>query len=352
VRWPVSKDGGAADRVFADGRFFTPDGRARFVPVAPLAAPVRPRRYPLVLNTGRVRDHWHTMTNTGRLPRLSAHVAEPFVELHPRDAADRGILPGSLVEVESPRGRMVGRAAIDDRQRRGSVFVPMHWTDQHASAARIDALVAGNTDPVSGQPGLKQTPVEVRSARCVWHGFAVLAERPGELQADYWALARTKNGWRLELAGAEAPADWTAWARALIGFPDSGNLLAYHDAATDRHRFAAFDGARLVGAIFVSRDPVSVGRAFVAEGLSAPYQSAGDRLRLLAGQPTADRPDPGAIVCSCFSIGINQIVEAVVGGGCLSVAAVGDMLRAGTNCGSCRPEIRRVIDERAVQEAV
>jgi assimilatory nitrate reductase catalytic subunit len=131
-----------------------------------------------------------------------------------------------------------------------------------------------------------------------------------------------------------------------------GELLAYHDAASDRHRFAAFDGDRLVGAIFVSREPLTLGRAAVADGLSTIHAAPADRLRILAGRASVDRPDPGAIVCSCFAVGVNQIVAAVVDGGCTSIAAIGEALKAGTNCGSCRPEIRRIVDEYAVQEAV
>ena len=153
VRWPVRGDDGT--RLFADGQFYTADRRARFVATPASPPPEATREFPLVLNTGRARDHWHTMTRTGLSPRLSAHAPEPYVEMHPDDAAARGIRPETLVEVRSPHGRMTARVAITDGQRKGSVFVPMHWTDQHASSARVDALVEARTDPVSGQPALE-----------------------------------------------------------------------------------------------------------------------------------------------------------------------------------------------------
>ena len=350
VHWPIRDDGDG--RMFADRRFFTSDGRARFVATPAAAAPAPQPEFPLVLNTGRARDHWHTMTRTGSSPRLSGHAPEPYAEIHPRDAEARGIAAATLVEVRSPLGRIVGRAWINEGQRAGSVFVPMHWTDQYAGAGRVDALVEARADPVSGQPALKSTLVEVRPFAAAWHGFAVLRDLPESIAADYWALACAVDGWRLELAGVRAPDDWTAWARSLVPTAGEGDILAYHDAATDRHRFAVFDGDRLVGAIFVSREPPTLGRAFLAEGLSAAYVLPADRLRLLAGRPGADRPDPGATICSCFAVGANQIAAAVVAGGCTSVKAVGAALEAGTNCGSCRPEIRRIIDEHAVEEAV
>lgn len=155
----------------------------------------------------------------------------------------------------------------------------------------------------------------------------------------------------MEMAGAVAPPDWTTWASGFLAAADGG-LLAYHDASTDRHRFAAFDGERLTGAIFISREPLTLGRTFLAEGLSTPHETAAGRLRLLAGRASADAPDPGAVVCSCFAVGVNQIAAAVIDGGCMSVDAVGALLQAGTNCGSCRPEIRKIIGEQANRDAV
>ena len=353
VRWPA-RAGRPPDHapVFADGRFFTPDGRARFVATPPPAPVPRRTDYPFLLNTGRIRDQWHTMTNTGRLPRLSAHLGEPFVAINPADAATLGIAAGTLAEVWNTRGRLVLRATLDPGQPRGTLFVPMHWTDQYASAARVDTLVEGAVDPVSGQPDLKRTPVGLAPFRPAFHGYAVLRERPRTLPVEYWALARVENGWRLEFAGATCPASWPDFVRSLISAQVETDLLAVHDSATTRHRFAVFDGGTLIGAVFVAPEPIVIARGFVAEGLASRYGTPAERLRLLAGRPTADRPDPGPIVCSCFSVGLNQITEAVAGRRCLSVEAVGELLRAGTNCGSCRPEIRRLIDERSIQAVV
>ena len=354
VQWPVRAGDDRQDRAFrffADGRFHTPDGRARFV-----ATPYAPPRaldadYPLMLNTGRVRDHWHTMTRTAKSARLSAHVAEPFCEMHPADAAARGIVPAALVEVTSTRGRAVVRAHVTDRQRRGSVCMPMHWTDQYAGIGRVGALVSPETDPVSGQPGLKHTPVRVRSFAAAWYGFAVLRQAPQCITTDYWALALAPGGWRVELGGTKPLDDWTAFAHALLGVAEDQfeNVLAYHDAPAGRHRFAAFDGDALAGALFVDRKPVAVSRAWLGERLSADIGGA-ERLRILAGRGGSGAVDPGAIVCGCFTVGVNQIVSAVSTKGCGSVDAVGVLLGAGTSCGSCRAEIQRIIRETPLPE--
>jgi assimilatory nitrate reductase catalytic subunit len=355
VQWPVAEEETTAEevpaRMFADGRYFTPDRRARFVPT-----PYRlPRElvsdaYPFVLNTGRVRDHWHTLTRTAKSPRLSGHMAEPYCELHPDDAARFGIAPAELVTVESVYGMAVVRAAVTERQRPGSVYVPMHWTDRYASKGRVDAVVAPETDPISGQPGLKYTPVAVRPYAARWYGFAVMRDIPQALSAGYWALAKCEGGWRIELAGDAVPEDWDAFARRLFGMaavaaPDEGDLLAYRDAQSGQHRFAVFDGKRLSGALFVGPAPVAVSRTWMAGRLDSGTDAPADRLRLLAGRGGDNLPDPGAIVCSCFSVGVNQIAAAVLSGGCPTVEAVGAALGAGTNCGSCRAEIQRLIHD-------
>jgi len=354
VQWPcpAGEAPRPTRRFFADGQFYTPDRRARFIPT-PFRAPAEQvsEDLPLILNTGRVRDQWHTMTRTALSPRLMGHIAEPFIELHPEDAAACGLAPAALAEVKNARGSIIVRALVSVDQKRGSVFVPLHWTDQIASNARVDVLVNPATDPVSGQPELKHSAVAVQPFNAAWYGFAVMVEAPGKVAAGYWAKARAKAGWRIELADAALPQDWVGYARALFGFAsdDEIDLLAYHDAATAHHRFAAFRGEHLIGALFVAPEPVAVSRSWAADQLGKAI-AAPDRLRLLAGRAGAAQPDRGALVCSCFDVGAGQIAAAVANG-CRTVAAVGEALQAGTNCGSCRSEIARILDAVSLQKA-
>ena len=342
-------------RFFANGGFFTPDRRGRFVPTPyrPPAVCASPE-FPLLLNTGRIRDQWHTMTRTAKTARLMSHIAEPFVEVHPSDAASLRLREADLADVSSPHGRVIVRVLVTDRAQPGSVFVPIHWTDQHASSARIDALIGGVTDPVSGQPELKVAPVALRRFEAAWHGFVISAARPSRIPAEYWAFAPVKSGWRTELAGLADPPDWQEYARALLGLTDDGHseMLAYHDAVSGQHRFAAFDGETLIGALFVAREPVSVSRAWAAERLGQAMNNSRDRYATLAGRAGGAEKDRGAIVCACFEIGVNEIIEAITRGGCVSVDAVGAALKAGTNCGSCRTEIGRLVHDNRIKEAV
>ncbi|TPM00749.1 nitrate reductase [Mesorhizobium sp. B2-3-10] len=336
-------------RFFADGNFYTPDRKARFIALRPTVETRITAAFPLVLNTGRIRDHWHTMTRTGKSPRLSQHIAEPFVEIHPEDAQLYGIGDADIARVSTPRGDVLVRVLVTTRQRPGSLFAPMHWTDQFAARGRLDTLTASLTDPVSGQPALKHVAARIEKFTAGAFGFAVTRKRPVTMAADYWATARCRGGWRVELAFANDDIDWTAFAGSLFDAADA-EMLAYHDREAGQHRIAAFQGEHLAGALFIAPGPVAVSRGWAAEQLGEVHASQRERFRIVAGRAGAERPDAGATVCSCFNIGVNQITAAVAAG-CNSVEAIGATLKAGTNCGSCRSEIRAIITNGRVQAA-
>ena len=342
VQWPVPRVGVRTERFFGSGGFFTPDRRARIVPLNP-PLPERIAPGSLVLNTGRVRDHWHTMTRTGRTARLSAHYAEPFAELHPEDAAQLSIRPAQLVRLETGHGSAVVRALVTGRQRRGAVFVPMHWTGEAASSGRINALVGPRTDPVSGQPAFKMGRVGVAPVKVALYGFLASARRPDLKVADYWALATAEGGWRAEIAVFERPSDLPAVARNLLGLEPDAVISTSLDTRTGRFGVARFVGDRLDCVLYLAPDPVLASRQWVVDQLSRSHEDALRRAMVLSGRPGADRPDPGPLVCSCFGVGANQIAEVVASGACGSVDAVGAVLKAGTNCGSCRLEIGRIV---------
>ncbi|MEI2735594.1 MAG: molybdopterin-dependent oxidoreductase [Rhodoblastus sp.] len=330
----------APKRLFGDGRFLTADGLARFVPTPFRGLAGRKRgRCEFVLNTGRIRDQWHTMTRTGVAARLSQHIAEPFAEINPLDAARLGVAPAGLVRLSNARGSVTLRALVTDRQRQGSVFAPIHWTDQFAGNARVDALVAPALDPVSGQPESKGAYVEMTALEPAWFAFALTRARPGALRADYWAAARTDGGWRLELAGLESVSDWEARARELFGAGDDAFLISAQDARAGIYRCVAVRDGAVIGLLLVAREPIVAARAWLCELFGDP---ASDPAIMLAGRPGAQTGDPGQKICVCFNVGANAI-RAAIEGGCNDVAAIGAATSAGTGCGSCRPEIARLV---------
>ncbi len=343
-QWPLAHKHAEETRFFAEGGFYTPDRRGRFVATRFDAGAVKgTKAFPLVLNTGRIRDQWHTMTRTAMTPRLMSHIGEPYVEIHPDDARRCGVQAAELAEIASPHGTIVARVLTTSRQQIGSVFVPMHWTDQFASSARVDALVRADVDPFSGQPGLKQSAVAVAPYRVVHYGLAVMRERPRTHGLDYWALARVPQGWRLEFALKNARDDPAALLARMGTNTAGGDVLAYADARSGRHRAAVFEGLTLTAAVFVAPEPVAVSRGWAAELLQHDHD---DRLCVLAGRGGAGVADRGPIVCSCFDVGRKTIADAAMGG-CCTVAAIGETLSAGTNCGSCRSEIATILKEIA-----
>ncbi|MEO6697646.1 MAG: molybdopterin-dependent oxidoreductase, partial [Gammaproteobacteria bacterium] len=339
IQWPVAQPGSAGTkRLFGDGRFYTPTHKARFVPVTPRAPQhAASKTYPMVLNTGRVRDHWHTMTRTGKSARLSSHDYEPYAELHPQDAATLGIRENDLVTVTSALATVTVRALLHEAQQPGSVFTPMHWTDQFASQARVDALVHPVVDPISGQPESKHTPVHVSVYHPRWYGFLLSRRALTLCDATYWARAKGVELWRYELAGEQPVEDWSAWARALLCAPkdsvdDRVAWIDYLDQGTRCYRGARLLNQSLESCLFVAPTPDLPSRSWLMAlfALTRALTPA-EHNSLLAARPLAAVEDAGPTVCACFNVGRNTLLSAIQRDGLHSVEDIGSSLKAGTN---------------------
>jgi len=320
---------------FADGRFPTPNGRARLVTLtqAPIPAPLAD--WPMTLNTGRYRDQWHTMTRTGLSPKLASHRREPLVELHPADADALGIAEGDLARVSTPQGTSIFRATLSVGQRRGEAFTPIHWTDRQSTGGRTGLLPRPLVDPHSGQPGFKSTPARVERVAVEWRGFLVTQVEPGPVDALWATRIRVAQGWLVELAGTGDPA---SMVRRLL---PKGERVEAMDPARGQMRHAVVADGRLAAALYLSRTGSLPARDWLIAQLAAAEKPSS--LELLAGRPAQAQPDRGPIVCVCFDVGLKTIVAAIASQGLTSVEAVGGALSAGTNCGSCRPAIQRLI---------
>jgi assimilatory nitrate reductase catalytic subunit len=346
IQWPVRSTSSAAQsRLFHDGRFAHPDGKARLVPVCPRAPAHAPDEvHPFALNTGRVRDHWHTMTRTGRAPRLAEHVPEPFVDLHPYDALASAVREGELARVSTQWGSMVVRARISGEIPRGTVFVPMHWSDAYASEARVGALVNPAVDPISGEPEFKHTPARVEPFPVEWYGVVMSRRAIATRDQTWWALVRGAGFLRYELAGRKRPSDWADWVRSLLEIHSpEADYLEYSDAASGIYRAAHVVNERLHACAYFSRRPELPARSWLSSlFIHEPLQPT-DRLALVAGRPLRAADDAGPLVCSCFAVGRNTLCNLIAAEGLTDPRQVGERVRAGTNCGSCVPEIRRLL---------
>ncbi len=344
-RWPL-REGGGCEPLFADGRFFTDNGRARFVPVLPgRPANSVSQDYPLVLNTGRVRDQWHTMTRTGKAARLAQHRPEPTIQIHPEDAQRFDVIQNGLARLESAWGSLHARVEVTDSQRPGSLFAPMHWSDAFGRHVRLGALINPAVDPVSGQPEFKHTPVRIGPLKPRWQGFLLCRDAPKQVpELLYQVRVNSEVCRRYEIAGERDPDDWRAWAQAFMGA--EGDWLWFHDDAAGRRRCAKLLNGSLQACLFVERDVSPPGRDWLNGLFGQSDLSSQDRTDLLAGRPRQSGEDRGPVVCSCFGVGLNTLKKGIEEQGLLTVEAIGKALRAGTNCGSCIPELRGLLPSK------
>ncbi len=352
-QWPL-KDANTSgtERMFADGQFFTASKKARLIAVTPIAPGQMPDvEFPLILNSGRVRDQWHTMTRTGKSPRLSTHTIEPYLEIHPQDAARFSIANNALVKLTSRFGEVVVRATLSSKQQLGSVFMPIHWNHQFASSATVGNVVNPFTDPFSGQPESKHTPVNIELYKTRWQAFLMARdEREAHTSSDYWAKAKGVDFWRYELAGLSQKGDRETWARTLLQATDeTTECIEYSDQASACYRIAYIKNNRLEKCMFVAPSYEQLpSRTWLGSLFNQAEISPAERISLLAGKPPAGQLDVGPTVCSCFNVGKNKIIACLKNGRASNVAEIGEVLQAGTNCGSCIPELKELIKETAV----
>lgn len=340
-----------AARLFADGRFPTEDGRARMVPVGRTRVDANPA-FPFVLNTGRLRDQWHTMTRTGEVPRLLESAPAPALSLAASDAERLGARPGDLVRVASREASTLLPVAIDRGLSPGQVFAPMHWTASHSAGDAIDRLVGATRDPRSGQPALKAERVALEILPARWHGVLHTRARPALAGDFHWSRVPRPGGFHVvrltgwkALPAGRALAPWAA--RIARGEDDDGapatHLLELADPARSTVRVAVLRGDRLDAALFIAAtadalpDGAQISALFTRP---APLEAGLALLRPEAGVPArvASRA-----VCVCHGVDEATILSAVQRGLATDVASVGACTRAGTNCGSCKGEIAMLI---------
>ncbi|MBN2647750.1 MAG: molybdopterin-dependent oxidoreductase [Thiotrichales bacterium] len=351
MQWPVNRaNPQGTQRLFADGCFYTASGKAQFIAITPQFPKHRPDAdFPLVLNTGRFRDQWHTMTRTGKTAKLMAHRDEITVAMHPKDAEKFGLQDQQLVALQGKASRdyrLIARLEVTSQQASGQVFVPMHWNRQFASAGKVDALIPAVTDPLSGQPETKHAVVKVEAFHARWQGVILSRQVLDLTAADYWSRVTGKGFHRYELAieaGSGSPLDsqkaLASWFESL-GEPDAERqVLRYQQS--DQFRFAVLSGNRLQAVGFIGKTLPAIERTWLGERFAQALEPL-QRRYLLAGKMSGAQ-DAGPILCSCFEVGLHTLQEAIVRQELTSLEAIGQALKAGTNCGSCVPELKAIL---------
>ena len=380
--YPEGAHGGQA-RLYGDGVFPTPDGRARFASDAykPVIEP-RNARFAFSLTTGRLRDQWHGMSRTGTLGRLFGHVSEPSVGLHPQDMARLGLQEAQLVAITSPRGRMLIQAKTDAQVAPTQAFLAMHWGSEVLGgtnaagqpAAGVNVLMPSGFCPTSKQPELKHAAVRIEAAKLAWHlvaqawlpveqaertraalrelfsGFEFASCVPFSNGAAIADADTERHGLLFRAAAAKAP-DMAIIQRIeallVLTGPDT---LRYTDPRLGQSRAVRLrqssTGDTLVDGILLCGDTAS--EAWLANLLrqSLPAQSLGRQL--LSGSATSPvkLAATSSQVCACFNVTksvITDVLSDCAGSPKERMAQLQAATRCGTNCGSCLPEIKRLV---------
>ena len=304
----------------------------------------------MILNTGRIRDQWHTMSRTGLSANLVSHRAEPYCEIHPNDALKYGIGDKALVEVRSKWGVSVLRAQVSNDIRRGQVFAPIHWNDQVASDARIGKVVNPVVDPISGEPEFKHTPVVIQPFYTDWQG--VLYVRTGfesytekSIQNTvWWTKIRTSHAFRYELADRQKLSTTTEQLKTFLPFTNEEfEWLNLEDQSAQISHSIVLKNGVLIASLYIAPTGLLPDRDWVASLFKRERISAMHRKALLAGQAMSMSNNDGPLVCSCFKVGKNKIIQTIKENNINNEKQVTACLKAGGNCGSCLPEIRGLI---------
>jgi len=376
-QWPLPEgESIGRARLYEDGIYPTDDGRAKFVdtPYVKLAEP-RDVRYPYSLNTGRLRDQWHGMSRTGTIGRLFGHVPEPAIEMHGQDMRRLALKDGDLVQVTSRRGSIVLPARASAQQGLAQAFIAMHWGDEFLSgststgqrAAGVNALTSPAYCPSSKQPELKHAAVKILKAELPWKLLCVAwlsgddALRAREqlkpvMQAFPFAtcvpFGRERSGVLFRAASHEA-ADEALLQRieGILGLSAKG-VLHYADKRRGQRRSmrveASGSDTRLEG--FLLAGDISA-EAWVKPLLQdeLPAQAYGRLLLIPGAKAPVAVASRGKQVCSCFDVSERQIeatLPAITGTPDAQLLQLQGQLKCGTNCGSCIPELKRMIQLR------
>ena len=341
-QWPILENGTSS--LYREKKFYTVDGKARFRPMAASQSLQVANAAPesLVLNTGRVRDHWHTLTRTGRSARLSEHQHEPTLSVHPARAVKLGLPSGGFARVSSEHAKLTLRVTLDENLPPDSVFVPMHWTHSHSAAGPINALVGTERDALSGEPAFKHAAVTVAPATPAWQGLMITRTPLPCPDSDYWVKVRGDDYWLYYLAGFKAPLSiQTIWS----SLTDMEYTTALLDSKHEQARFLRIDANERVSCLLA----VSTAENFepplwAASLFRHEITSASDRLALLSGVPLRGSTTISPTICSCN--GVDQAtINALIATGVNTTAGITAQCSAGGNCGSCLPEIQQMINE-------
>ena len=354
-QWPFAEgsDAGTA-RLYADGIYPTASGRARFhnATYIPVSEAID-ARFPLHFNTGRLRDQWHGMSRTGLVARLYSHVEEPLLSMARSDMERRRLKDGELVRVKSRRGSLVVKVAASDELRGGQTFMPMHWGGRFMAGRGVNALTLDVVDPVSRQPELKHCAVQVEKVELPYRraimrrgdGASLLRQaQPFLAHFDYATAGLTGRDKTVLVFQAASvgplPEELVQEMDAAFGLDDPLLTMSYQDARRGIWKKARVEDGVITGARLSGE---TAAQDWLKDLIAAGASAMDVRAWLLAPvtQPPAGGIGRGRILCNCLDVAEPDIVAAIAAGA--DLAALQATLKCGTECGSCVPELKRLL---------
>ncbi|ALO36394.1 nitrate reductase [Colwellia sp. MT41] len=347
IQWPVNEQyPQGCDRVYADGQFNTASGKAQFIAVSPQLPKQRTsEQFPFVLNSGRIRDQWHTMTRTGKTSKLVAHTDKPYLYLHPSDAKTLAVVDDDMLNITASTGHAIAHVKLDDKQRAGECFMPIHWNKSFASHANVSALYQSIVDPISGQAECKQGAVALtKKSYSQYLSLHTVSDVELEVSADFWLKNTTAYGDAYQAAFDEPIVDAMLWCQQATGL--SGEWLQFNQDS--QSYIVCLQAGKLVALAYFSQQWPVIETSWLEHVFSEETLEFATIQSLLLGI-ASNEFNQGKQVCSCFNIGEKTIVNAIAQG-CTSVDKLGEQLQCGTKCGSCKPELASMISLHKASE--
>jgi len=358
VQWPVNQSAPyGTKRLFTDGKFYTKSGKAQIV-LTEFTAPEQLTNidFPFVLNSGRVRDQWHTMTRTGKTSELTSHVSRPYLAIHSKDAASLDLKDDDLVSLNAVHN--LGKNAekttvclpvvIDDNQRQGEVFAPIHWSARNASSANITNLYTDANDKISGQPELKHAVVMLHKVNYKHHGQLFIQQDLNvellKKYFDYFVTSPIEKGHLVYFATNQEPSSIKRDLQLQLPLFDEW----INAVGPDLNISCAMRQGVMSLIMFISPSNIKVDHSWINSLLNSENVTPQELHGLLNLQPD-EQFKQGKLVCSCFKVGENTIIDSITAG-CDSVESLGRTLQCGTNCGSCKSELSQMVKQHTTKK--
>ncbi|PCS22916.1 nitrate reductase [Candidatus Enterovibrio escicola] len=350
-QWPLINNEISSERLFSDGHFSTPDGKARFVAIDHrFSTPCTTSPFTLLLNSGRNRDQWHTMTQTGLSASLSAHAAEPVVDINPFDATTRGIKNNKLVMITSNTGKQIFKAHLSNDVMVGQCFAPIHWSKTNCSSGKVNSLIPTKTDLISGQPAFKTTPVAIEPLMISSVATLITPKGLNDKQlkticADYWVKQTIKGGYFYRFLFKESSKN--VYSHLILMLEHSGSSLIQGHGSTGWRGIIYCQTTPCLAFSISSIERERI-QPDIVQLLTSGFREQ-DIHTFLSGCLVAISP----IICTCKQVKLETIEQAIIKDNLINVEDVVVATSAGTGCGSCIAELVQIIShvcERDIEQ--